>query len=70
MDKLGEGCKKILLAFYYENLSMKEILNTMNYENDQVLRNKKHKCLKQLEQLLTADPALAKTLKAALQYGQ
>jgi RNA polymerase sigma factor (sigma-70 family) len=70
MDKLGEGCKKILLAFYYENLSMKEILSTMNYENEQVLRNKKHKCLKQLEQLLTADPALAKTLKAALQYEQ
>lgn len=70
MDKLGESCKKILLAFYYENLSMKEILNTMNYENDQVLRNKKHKCLKQLEQMLTADPAMAKTLKAALQYGQ
>jgi hypothetical protein len=42
----------------------------MNYENDQVLRNKKHKCLKQLEQMLIADPALAKTLKAALQYGQ
>jgi RNA polymerase sigma factor (sigma-70 family) len=70
MDKLGEGCKKILLAFYYENLSMKEILGTMNYENDQVLRNKKHKCLKQLEQLLTANPAMAKTLKAALQYEQ
>jgi hypothetical protein len=49
---------------------MKEILATMNYENDQVLRNKKHKCLKQLEQMLTIDPALAKTLKDALQYGQ
>jgi len=70
MNKLGEGCKKILLAFYYENLSMKEILQTMNYENEQVLRNKKYKCLKQLEQLLTADPVLAKTLKVALQYGQ
>ena len=70
MDKLGEGCKKILLAFYYENLSMKEILSTMNYENDQVLRNKKHKCLKQLEQLLTESPALAKTLKDALQHEQ
>jgi RNA polymerase sigma factor (sigma-70 family) len=69
MDKLGESCKKILLAFYYENLSMKEILTTMNYENDQVLRNKKHKCLKQLEQLLTADTNMAKILKEALQYG-
>ncbi len=70
MEKLGEGCKKILLAFYYENLSMKEIIGTMNYENDQVLRNKKYKCLKQLEQMLQAYPALAKTLKEALQYGQ
>lgn len=70
MDKLGKACKKILLAFYYENLSMKEILVTMNYDNDQVLRNKKHKCLKQLEQMLTADPVMAKNLKAALQYEQ
>ena len=70
LDKTGEGCKKILLAFYYENLSMKEIATMTNYENEQVLRNKKYKCLKHLEQLLIADPALAKTLKDALQYGQ
>ena len=70
MDKLGELCKKILLAFYYDNRSMKEIVQTMNYENEQVLRNKKYKCLKSLEQILTADPALAKTLKSALQYEQ
>ena len=70
MDKLGDVCKKILLAFYYENQSMKEIVQTMSYENEQVLRNKKHKCLKALEQLLTADPALAKTLKTALQHEQ
>ena len=70
LDKTGEGCKKILLAFYYENLSMKEIATMTNYENEQVLRNKKYKCLKHLEQLLTADPTLAKTLKDALQYGQ
>ena len=69
MDKLGDACKKILLAFYYDNLSMNEILQTMDYENDQVLRNKKYKCLKQLEQLLTADPAMAATLKEALQNG-
>lgn len=69
-DKIGENCKKILLAFYYENQPMKEIAITMNYENEQVLRNKKYKCLKQLEQLLTADTALAKTLKNALQYGR
>jgi RNA polymerase sigma factor (sigma-70 family) len=63
---LGETCKKILLLFYYENLSMKEILETMHYENEQVVRNKKYKCLKQLEQMVNANPALKKTLKNLL----
>ncbi len=70
MDKLGDICKTILLAFYYNNQSMKEIVQTMDYENEQVLRNKKYKCLKQLEQILNADPVLAKTLKSALLYEQ
>jgi RNA polymerase sigma factor (sigma-70 family) len=68
VDELGEICKQILLAYYYENLSMKEILLNHNYESEQALRNKKSKCLKQLEQLLTANPIMAKTLKTALQY--
>lgn len=68
VEELGETCKKILLAFYYDNLSMKEILATLPYESEQVVRNKKYKCLKQLEQLLTANPNLAQTLKTALNY--
>ncbi len=70
MDTLGETCKKILLAFYYENRSMKEILDSTDFENEQVLRNKKHKCLKKLEQSVTNDPVLARSLKEALQYGE
>ncbi|MEO5891235.1 MAG: sigma-70 family RNA polymerase sigma factor [Ferruginibacter sp.] len=70
IEELGAACKKILLAFYYDDLSIKEILATMDYETEQVVRNKKHKCLKQLEQLLTANPNLAKHLKIALRHGQ
>lgn len=66
VGQLGETCRKILLLFYYENLSMKEILDNMHYENEQVVRNKKYKCLKQLEQLLDANPALKQTLKNLL----
>lgn len=69
VERLGEGCRKILVAFYYEDKNMKEILETTDFENEQVVRNKKYKCLKQLEQILNADPNLAKTLKTALQYG-
>lgn len=70
MDKLGDVCRKILTAYYYDNLPMREILPLVNYENEQVLRNKKYKCLKSLEQMLSADRALAQRLKSALTYGQ
>ncbi|MEO7984808.1 MAG: hypothetical protein ABI688_12080 [Bacteroidota bacterium] len=63
---LGESCRKILMLFYYENLSMREILGATEYENEQVVRNKKYKCLKQLEQMLQANPALKQTLKNLL----
>ncbi|HEV7781229.1 MAG TPA: sigma-70 family RNA polymerase sigma factor [Chitinophagaceae bacterium] len=66
VSELGEPCRKILVLFYYENLSMREILGSTGYENEQVLRNKKYKCLKQLEQMVNADPALKKTLKNLL----
>jgi RNA polymerase sigma factor (sigma-70 family) len=63
VESLGETCKKILVMFYYENLSMKEILHNLEYENEQVVRNKKYKCLKQLEQMIAGNPALKQTLK-------
>jgi RNA polymerase sigma factor (sigma-70 family) len=68
VESLGETCKKILLAFYYENLPIKEILTTLDYESEQAVRNKKCKCLKQLEQLLITSPNLAQTLKTALNH--
>jgi RNA polymerase sigma factor (sigma-70 family) len=66
VEQLGETCKKILVMFYYENLSMKEILEKLDYENEQVVRNKKYKCLKQLEQMITSNPSLSQTLKNLL----
>lgn len=66
VDQLGETCKKILLMFYYENLSMKEILEKTEYETEQVVRNKKYKCLKQLEQMLNEKPLLKESFKQAL----
>lgn len=66
VGELGETCQKILLLFYYENLSMKEIMEVTEYENEQVVRNKKYKCLKQLEQRLNENPMLKQTLKNLL----
>ena len=63
---LGDTCKKILLLFYYEERTMKEILDATDYDNEQVVRNKKYKCLKQLEQMLHEKPALRESLKNLL----
>ncbi len=67
-ERLGDNCRKILLAFYFDNLPIKDILLTLNYENEQVVRNKKYKCLKQLEQMMNSEPGLASNLKSVLFY--
>lgn len=68
-EKLGEKCKQLLLFVYYEDLSMKEIAVKMpEYENEQVLRNKKYKCMKTLEQMIQENQELKNQFKNALKY--
>ncbi|MCU0468995.1 MAG: sigma-70 family RNA polymerase sigma factor [Arcicella sp.] len=68
-DKIGDSCKKILTFYYYEDLSFKEILDKTNYENEQVIRNKKYKCMKSLMELLENSPSLTSSFKSSL-YNQ
>lgn len=63
MNELGDVCRQILLQFYYEGKSMKEIVDTLDYENEQVVRNKKSKCMKKLTELLHNDPNTLEQLK-------
>lgn len=63
---LGESCKKILLMYYYKEMSMKDIASEMNYESEQVARNTKYKCSKKLTTLLDSDPALRETFRNLL----
>lgn len=66
-DKLGEKCRHLLTLVYYENLAMNEVIKQMpDYQNEQVLRNKKYKCMKQLEQMMQNDEYLRKQFKNAL----
>jgi RNA polymerase sigma factor (sigma-70 family) len=66
MNEMGEGCRKVLLLYYYQEQSMKEIVQETGYENEQVVRNKKYKCLKKLEEKLASDPTLFHKLKNLL----
>lgn len=63
LNGLGENCKKILLLFYFENQSMKEITSLLPYENEQVVRNKKSKCLKKLAEMVNGNKLLCQQLK-------
>ena len=56
LQGLGDACRKILELFYYENLPMKEIVSHLHYENEQVVRNKKYKCLQQLTEKMKQNP--------------
>lgn len=66
MTEIGETCKKLLLLYYFENRSMNEIARSLNYENEQVARSKKFKCLKKMEQLVHDNKAVYQTLKNQL----
>jgi len=58
MNHLGESCRKILTLFYYDNLPFDEIIHKMGYETEQVARNKKYKCMKELSELIRNNPVL------------
>ncbi|HWB91711.1 MAG TPA: sigma-70 family RNA polymerase sigma factor [Puia sp.] len=66
VDQLGESCRKVLLLFYYENLSFKEMVDHLPYDNEQVVRNKKYKCLQALTGLIKDNPAIARQMQEIL----
>ena len=68
-EKLGRGCKSILTLFYFENLSMEEIVKKEKYSSEQVLRNKKYKCMKELSTKIESDKELFEKVKTALSDG-
>jgi len=68
--QLGDKCQQILTLFYYGDYSMKEILQKTDYDNEQVLRNKKYKCLKSLISQVEQSPGIYNQLKNALHHAK
>jgi RNA polymerase sigma factor (sigma-70 family) len=67
-QELGDKCKQILQLFYYEELPMKEICEKLDFSSEQVLRNKKYKCLKSLIEKTQASPQVYQNLQKALRH--
>ena len=63
LGDMGEECQQILLCYYYERLRMKEIQARMGMTSEQVVKNKKSKCMKKLREKVLTNPALVQLLK-------
>ena len=46
---LGKKCKEVLTLFYYRGYTIEEICQSLNYENKNVVKSQKSRCLKQLK---------------------
>lgn len=65
-EQVGELCSEILSGVYYEKMSMKELLSRFDYENEQVLRNRKSRCMKKLKGLLSKNPSLLEQITRSI----
>ncbi len=50
LKELGEKCRQVLTLFYYRGLNIKEIVEYTNYNNENVVKAQKSRCLKALRQ--------------------
>lgn len=50
LDAMGPACRKLLTYFYLEGLSIEEIVLVGGYDNSNVVRAQKSRCLKQLNE--------------------
>ena len=46
IDQLGETCKKVLMYYYYDRMSMAEIAERLGFANTDTAKTKKYKCKK------------------------
>lgn len=54
MEQLGETCKKVLMFYYFEEMSMQDIAEKLGFANTDTAKTKKYKCKKKLDELVKA----------------
>jgi RNA polymerase sigma factor (sigma-70 family) len=54
IDQLGETCKKVLMFYYFEEMSMQDIADKLGFANMDTAKTKKYKCKKKLDELVKA----------------
>ena len=54
LDQLGDTCKKVLMYYYFEEMSMQEIAEKLGFANTDTAKTKKYKCKMKLDELVKA----------------
>jgi RNA polymerase sigma factor (sigma-70 family) len=54
IDQLGDTCKKVLMYYYFEEMSMQDIAEKLGFANTDTAKTKKYKCKKKLDELVKA----------------
>lgn len=62
LGKLGEDCRRILDLFYYQKMSMANIMVVFGLGSEQAAKNKKAQCLGKLREMVASSPFYKKTL--------
>lgn len=52
IEDLGEPCKTIIVQFYFNQTSMKEIADMLHYTNANNAKNQKYKCFMRLKKMM------------------
>lgn len=52
IEQLGDTCKKVLMYYYFEELSMQDIAEKLGFANTDTAKTKKYKCKKKLDDLI------------------
>lgn len=63
LDQLKKDCREILRHSIYLNLSMDDIAARFGFQNAQVARNKKSRCLSYLRELIRKSPHFSAVLR-------
>lgn len=54
MDQLGDTCRKVLMYYYFDEMSMQEIAEKLGFANTDTAKTKKYKCKQKLDELVKA----------------
>lgn len=69
-DHLGEKCRKLLIFYLYDKMSMSDVSKKLGYADAQNVANKKVKCIKRLRGVLETRPHLSALLKSYFQINE